>query len=88
MEKCTNEFDSVYLVAKKELSDRNSQRQKRYNAPNIPEGTKFYAYWFQVPKFKFIDLVYQHHRYTVNTSDLDIVKIEDKNNCCTYNCVY
>lgn len=77
-------YRSVWLVAKKELSDRNTQRQKRYDAPNIPEGTKFYAYWFQIPKFKFVTLVYDHHDYMVKTSDLEIVEIEG-NNYSTYN---
>lgn len=73
-------YNSVYLVTKKELSDRNKQRQKRYNAPNIPEGTKFYAFWNQIPKFKFVTLVYKSHEYTVKTSDLNIVEIEEGDN--------
>lgn len=77
-------YRSVWLVAKKELSDRNKQRQKRYNAPNIPEGTKFYAFWHQIPKFKFVTLEYEHHKYEVKASDLEIVEIEN-DNYCTYN---
>lgn len=84
----TNKYASVYLVAKKELSDRNTQRQKHNNAPNIPKGTKFYAYWFQIPKYKFVTLVYEHYKYTVSASDLDIVRIKETDDYCTYNHVY
>lgn len=79
-----NKYRSVYLVAKKELSDRNTQIQKRYNAPNIPEGTKFFAFWHQIPKFKFVVLEYNHHKYEVKASDLEIAEIEN-NDYCTYN---
>ena len=67
-------YDAMYLVAKKELSDRNWQRQKQKNAPNIPEGTKFFMCPHQMPKFKFVTLKYKDNFYLVKASDLEVVE--------------
>lgn len=67
---------ATYLVAKKELRDRNWKRQELKKALNIPKGTKFYMLPHQAPKFKFVTLYYRGNRYEVKTSDLDIVEGE------------
>ena len=67
-------YDSMYLVAKRELNDRNRQKQQYKNAPNIPEGTKFQVRGPHVPQSKFTTLVYKNHYYLVKTSDLDVVE--------------
>ncbi len=67
-------YDATYLVAKKELSDRNRQRQNQRNTPNIPAGTKFLVHPHQMPQFKFVTLIYKGNRYEVKVADLEIVE--------------
>jgi len=62
----------VYIRTKRELSDRNKQRQKRWDSPDIPEGTEFLVFdsW---NRFKFTTLRYMNYEYNVKVSDLELV---------------
>ena len=64
--------DALYFISKKELKDRNHQRQLHKGAPNIPEGTKFFIFPHQSIRFKFVDVVYKRNVYTVKFSDLEL----------------
>lgn len=63
----------VYVTTKKELSDRNKQKQRDRGYPNIPKGAKVLVHTFIDGSFKRLtEVIWDNRSYMVRACDLNL----------------